>query len=219
VRDGVIASAADTRGEYHSVVGLYLPLAVLVFVVVVAAMAIVVVRGRARPGRPARPMRSRPRLELLLAAVIAALAAALVSVTFASEHRFDHGAQRAGLDVEVTAFRWGWRFGYPGPGHVVVTSGATTPPVLRLPAGRTVRFIVTSRDVLHSLWLPELDVKRVVFPRRRDAFLVHLPQGPVAFTGRCAAFCGLGHSDMTFGVEIMPRAAFDAWLSRRRGEA
>src|SRR5690606_10128158 len=72
--------------------------------------------------------------------------------------------------VEVVAFKWNWQFNYrDGVGEeaqtVASTTGSTTEvPVLVLPTGQSVRFELTSRDVIHSFWVPELLFKRDVFP-------------------------------------------------------
>jgi cytochrome c oxidase subunit II len=210
------AASGDTRGEYDGVASLYLPIALVVVAIVFGALAVAVVRYRARPGHAPRPTRERTALELGIAGVIAAVCAVLVATTFASESRIEKTAPRPDLRVEATSFRWGWRFAYPELGGVASVSGVGRPAVLRVPQGALARFDVTSRDVIHSFWIPELRFKRDLFPDRTEHFDLRFPQAVSFMGGRCAAYCGLKHSDMTFTVVVMPRGEFDAWVARER---
>jgi cytochrome c oxidase subunit 2 len=211
------AAYGDTRGEYDGVASLYLPIALVVAVIVLGAMAYAVVRYRARPGRVPRPTREHKPLELTIAGVLGAIAAVLVVVTFASQSRIEAAPPRSDLRVDVVSFRWGWTFRYPGLGGVMSVSGPGRPAILRVPEGALVHFSVTSHDVLHAFWIPELKFKHDLFPGRHDTFDLRFPRAATFLGGRCAVFCGLKHADMTFSVAVMPRADFDAWVAARRG--
>jgi cytochrome c oxidase subunit 2 len=196
----------DTRREFDDLFfSLYLPVMVVVVVVVYALVAFVLLRRRDRPS----PKREAKVKEGLYAAGLATIAAVLVGFTFRAETRVDAVAERAALELDVTAFQWGWRFAYPGGKTVVGTD--RTLPVLVVPAGETVRFTLVSRDVIHAFFVPELRFKRDAFPHRPTRFdLVFDEEG--SFPGSCAEFCGLRHADMRFGVRVVPRARFAAWL-------
>jgi cytochrome c oxidase subunit 2 len=210
------AAPGDTRGEYDGVATLYLPIALVVTAIVFGALAFAVVRYRARPGRLPRPTRERTAVELGIAAVIAGVCAVLVATTFASEDRIEATPPQADVRVQATSFRWGWRFSYPDEGGVASVSDDVRPAVLRVPQGALVRFSVTSRDVIHSFWIPELRFKRDLFPDRTEVFDLRFPRAASFLGGRCAVFCGLKHTDMTFSVAVMPRAEFDAWVAQER---
>jgi cytochrome c oxidase subunit II len=212
----------DARAAYDAVEALYLPLGVAVFVLVTGAVFVAVLRGRARARRGGpEPTREHRAFELSVAGVIALIGALLVVVTFRQDDRTEAKAsQRPTLRVDVASFRWGWAFTYPGRGHVVARSPALgVPAILRVPAGATVRFTTTSIDVIHSFWVPELRYKHDLFPGRHDAFDLTFPKQAVMLGGHCAEFCGLGHADMNFAVEVLPRGAFDRWIAARRGRA
>ena len=80
--------------------------------------------------------------------------------------------QNPDVTVEVVAFKWNWEFDYRRATMDAATarrsprpSGASDYiPVLVVPVGKTIRFEETSRDVIHSFWVPELLFKRDVFP-------------------------------------------------------
>jgi cytochrome c oxidase subunit II len=67
-------------------------------------------------------------------------------------------------------------------------------------AGRTIRFRMISRDVIHSFWIPSTRFKRDAFPERWTEFDLTFPK-PGRYIGRCAEFCGLQHAGMSFVVK------------------
>jgi cytochrome c oxidase subunit 2 len=210
------AAHGDSHGEYDGVASLYLPIAIAVCAVVFLAIAFAVVRYRVRSGHvEAKPTREHKPVELALAALLSGVVALLVVVTFASQTRIQAATPPRALRVDVTSFRWGWEFRYPTLGGIVTRSQPGRPAILRVPAGALVHFTITSRDVIHAFWIPELKFKHDLYPDRRDAFDLRFPRSASFLGGRCTVFCGLQHSDMTFSVAVMPRGAFDAWARRR----
>jgi cytochrome c oxidase subunit 2 len=206
-----------TRHEFSDVQSLYLPIAAVVFAVVVGATAIAVVRYRARPGRQARPTRDRNALEAFIALVLAAIVVVLVTVTFKADANITdlgrHG--RPGFRVDVLAFRWGWQFTYPSLPGVVDRTRPNTAPVLHVPARTTVRFRLHTEDVVHAFWVPAVRYKADAWPDTVRTFDLTFDQGQ-AISGHCAQYCGLKHSDMTFTVDAMAPAEFRAWAARAR---
>jgi cytochrome c oxidase subunit 2 len=89
-------------------------------------------------------------------------------------------------------------------------------PELVLPAGASVRFDMTSLDVIHSFWIPGFRFKRDVFPDQETSFQVDVGErtGFWENTGVCAEFCGLDHTSMRFSVRIVTPEEFDAWLAQ-----
>ena len=109
--------------------------------------------------------------------------------------------------IEVRAERWGWTFRYPDHG------GKTTAGVLHLPAGTPVDIVVTSRDVIHSFWIPRLAGKIDAIPGRVNVLRIQA-DAPGRYEGLCAEFCGTGHAGMRFEVVAHPAADFAAALAR-----
>ncbi|MFE3163762.1 cytochrome c oxidase subunit II [Streptomyces sp. NPDC059224] len=75
-------------------------------------------------------------------------------------------------------------------------------PTLWLPKGETVRFILTSRDVIHSFWVVPFLMKMDVVPGHTNAFQV-TPNQEGTFLGKCAELCGVDHSRMLFNVKVV----------------
>ncbi|MFJ9561631.1 cytochrome c oxidase subunit II [Streptomyces fuscichromogenes] len=75
-------------------------------------------------------------------------------------------------------------------------------PTLWLPKGETVRFVLTSRDVIHSFWVVPFLMKMDVVPGHTNAFQV-TPNQEGTFLGKCAELCGVDHSRMLFNVKVV----------------
>jgi cytochrome c oxidase subunit 2 len=202
-----------TRHDFAHVQSLYLPIAVAVLAVVIALVAFVVVRYRARPGRVARPTRDRYALDAGLAAVLAAIVALLVATTLRTNDD-ETALAKAGFRVDVVAFKWGWQFSYPSLPGVVDRSGPNRPAVLHVPAGTTVQVSLRTLDVVHAFWIPDLRFKRDAWPRKIARFDLRFPAGMAGGVGHCAQYCGLKHSDMVFTVDAMAPGRFRAWAAR-----
>jgi cytochrome c oxidase subunit 2 len=88
-----------------------------------------------------------------------------------------------------------------------------------LPTGRSIRFEETSRDVIHSFWVPELLFKRDVFPGSiRNRFEVTLDREG-RYVGRCAELCGTYHAFMQFELVVVSPERFDQFLAAKEGGA
>ena len=127
--------------------------------------------------------------------------------------------------VEVVAFKWNWQFNYrDGTGTEAKTLASTVGssdqiPILVLPTGRKIRFEETSRDVIHSFWVPEMLFKRDVMPGIiRNAFEVTLDKEG-RYIGRCAELCGTYHAFMQFELVVVAPDRFDRYLTTLKGGA
>ena len=215
---------ADTRGPYEELASLYLPIATAVFVLVALALLVVALRHRAGTDREPSQRSTAPRLEIAYAAGLALVAALLVWRTFAAMSDSDPvvaraavapGASAAGLTIGVVASRWNWRLAYPG--SVVQTGGGPLlPATLVVPAGQPIRFRLTSRDVVHALWIPELRAKYDAVPGYTNVFDLRFDAGDDYSTVRCSEFCGEQHDRMLLRVDVRAPAAFDSWLRERQ---
>jgi cytochrome c oxidase subunit 2 len=222
-----VSRGADTRDAFSGLFDLYVPIAAGVFAVVALALAVILVRDRAtRRPAPSRKA-SAPRLELAYALGLGLIAAFLVWRSFDAVHRTDGtvaraapapGAGPAGLTVDVVAAKWNWRFVYPG-GVVEEGDGPDRLPTLVVPARRPVRFRLTSRDVMHSFWIPAARYKADAIPGRTNVFDMAFDPGVDYREDRCSEFCGQYHDQMQFLVSVRSPAAFASWLRGRQAAA
>ncbi|WP_055491906.1 cytochrome c oxidase subunit II [Streptomyces sp. TP-A0356] len=84
-------------------------------------------------------------------------------------------------------------------------------PTLWLPKGKTVRFVLTSRDVIHSFWVVPFLMKMDVIPGHTNAFQV-TPNQEGTFRGKCAELCGVDHSRMLFNVKVVSPDRYEQHL-------
>jgi cytochrome c oxidase subunit II len=108
------------------------------------------------------------------------------------------------MDVYVMGKKWMWKFAYPdGPNAI---------NVLRVPAGRNVRLLMTSRDVIHSFYVPEFRIKQDVLPGRYTQTWFNATT-PGRYQILCAEYCGAGHSIMRGEVIVLKPQDFEDWLA------
>ncbi len=121
--------------------------------------------------------------------------------------------------INVTGQQWWWEFDYPvaadgticgyaptGDALPIVTSGQMV-----IPADTKVVIRGTSRDVIHSFWVPALNGKRDMVPGRVHTWRFHANE-PGIFAGQCAEFCGLSHANMRMEIVALSPADFTSWL-------
>jgi cytochrome c oxidase subunit 2 len=115
--------------------------------------------------------------------------------------------------IKITAHQWWWKIEYPGrsPDEQVVTANE-----LYVPAGEPVELELTSSDVIHSFWIPNLDGKHDLIPSHVIKTRL-LAERPGVYSGRCAEFCGYQHAHMDLLLVAKPPSEFRAWLAGQRG--
>jgi cytochrome c oxidase subunit 2 len=112
------------------------------------------------------------------------------------------------LEVEVIGRQWQFEVRYPDEG----IAGANE---LHLPVGRQVVLRVTSVDVIHSFWVPELGGKMDLLPDKTNTLVVRADV-PGRYFARCAEFCGLHHAQMQLLVVAESPEEFAAWVAAQR---
>jgi cytochrome c oxidase subunit 2 len=117
-------------------------------------------------------------------------------------------AARADLTVDVTARQWFWDVSYQ-------REGIRDANEIHVPVGRTVNVRVHSGDVIHSLWVPELNRKIDVIPGKTNTVTLRADDAGV-YRGQCAEFCGIQHAHMALYVVAEAPAAFARWVARER---
>jgi cytochrome c oxidase subunit II len=109
------------------------------------------------------------------------------------------------LTVRVIAHQWWWEVRYPG-------TDAVTANEIHIPIDTRVDVAGTTADVIHSLWVPELNRKIDLIPGRTNRMLWDADRAGT-YLGRCSEFCGFQHANMVVRVIAQPRPQFRAWLA------
>jgi cytochrome c oxidase subunit II len=176
----------------------------VVFAAVAGLMAVAIVRRRRRgPEVDASEPRWGDPFVVIAGVIVPAVILTSVLVVSARDMVAITKAGDAQLTIEVIGHMWWWEVRYPG--------GVETANEIHVPVGETVRFEVSSVDVIHSFWVPELAPKIDMIPGRTNVLDVRAER-PGTYRGQCAEFCGLQHANMALFVVAEARAEFDAWL-------
>ncbi len=158
-------------------------------------------------------------VEILYTVLPIVIIAGLFYYTARDEIQVNKISKNPAVTVDVIGFRWNWQFVYSDTGKngtqpVEVTGRPGEPAQLVLPTGRTIKFVLTSPDVIHSFWVPEFLFKRDVVPGRINQFQVTIDKTGT-FVGRCAEFCGVDHDRMNFQVKVVSGADYDKYIGAR----
>ncbi len=201
---------SEQADDYDFVFWFVTAICIVIFSVVASVSVYSVWKFRAKPDDDSDgpPIHGHTGIEIAWTAIPFALVTAIAIVStvgLARSERLpaDH------MTVEVVAQQFTWRFSYPDHGDL---SSAT----LRLPVGVPVELRMTSRDVIHSFFVPEFRVKRDVVPGEEQR-IVRTPSKRGEYSLACYELCGIGHAFMRNRVLVMESAAFDAWVNRQEG--
>jgi len=200
----------STLHAYEHVQGIYLPIAVGVFVLVLGTLLVLLARGaqRTQPGRRSQAL----LVEIVYACVLTGVAGFLVWVTFTAETPIDRTVADPGLRLKVIAAQWSWRFIYPD-GVSVADIDTWHPIPAYVPTGTEIEIIGTSEDVIHGFWVPDLHYQRQFVPGYTTHFDL-LFQTPGHYAGECSVLCGEDHSEMHFALQAVNPQSFRMWLAR-----
>jgi cytochrome c oxidase subunit 2 len=215
-------NALEPKGKYardaDDLWDLVFPLAVIVFALVVAVLVVALVKFRERPGNT-NPRQTHGNTPLEIGWTIApALLLAVLAVP-SVKTIFDLAENPSDtVPVRVVGHQFWWEYQYldddpeDNPDAQVLFSTANE---LVLPTERDVELFVTSIDVIHSFWIPELAGKQDAVPGREVRMLMAADE-PGTYRGQCGEFCGLSHANMAAVAIAMPPDDFDQWFAAQQ---
>jgi cytochrome c oxidase subunit 2 len=174
---------------------------------------------RRRTDELPRQVRYNLPIEILYTVVPVVIVAGLFYYTARDEIRVNKLSAHPQTTIGVVGFRWNWTFNYLNVNgnatNLSITGRTGQPAQLVLPVNRSIRFIETSQDVIHSFWVPEFLFKRDVIPGRVNQFEVTIYKEGT-FVGRCAELCGVDHDRMNFSIKVVSQADFDRYIAERQ---
>jgi cytochrome c oxidase subunit 2 len=217
VIQSVLSPAGAQAQSIHQLWLLLLWVSAAIFTLVLAFVAFALLRGARRltgtiSSTPERAL-SRGVAVAVAMTVVVLLALLVASVQTGRTVASLHAA--SAVTVAITGHQWWWEIEYEDtvPSRRVVTANE-----IHIPIGTPVVFKVTSRDVIHSFWAPNLQGKRDLIPGYTTAIWLQADR-PGMFRGQCAEFCGIQHAHMAFAVVAEPEDNFERWLDDMRGPA
>jgi cytochrome c oxidase subunit 2 len=221
VAGGCLPNPATT--EARAVADLYwvfMAAAAVVAGVVYALATWTVLRYRRRGDRLPEQISGNNLLEVTWTAIPALTVLALFVLTVGALGRVEgsgasSGGEAGSVRLEVTAFRWGWRFSYPDEG-VTVSGLVDQGPEVVLPVGRRIDLELSGTDVAHAFYVPQFLFKRDAIPGHPTSFSLTIEE-PGIYGGQCAEFCGVYHARMPFTIHAVPEDQYHSWLLQVAG--
>jgi cytochrome c oxidase subunit II len=187
----------------------------VIFIVVMTVLA-VALRRRQRDQSPQSAASARPTVPVAIATAltVVTLFGLLIASVWTSRVIAETRPTNP-VSIQITGHQWWWEIEYEAgvPSQRMLTANE-----IHIPVGRPVVFKVTSRDVIHSFWAPNLHGKRDLIPGYTTAIWTQATR-PGVFRAQCAEFCGLQHAHMALEVIAEPEDAFSRWLEGRRASA
>ncbi len=180
----------------------------LVVAVVTALILIGVLPGRRRSTtRDKGTPRWAGRLVILGGVVVpVAVLAVLWAFTLSDMSALSQPRRLVAMKVQVVGHQWWWEVRYPRQGIVTAND-------IHIPVSRPVEVELTTDDVIHSFWVPQLTGKTDLISGRTNRMWIQADR-PGVYRGQCAEYCGLQHANMIFYVVADPPDTFRQWLSR-----
>ena len=194
--------------------------AVFVFVIVTAILFWAVFRYRRKVSdKDPEQIHGNTKLEIawtILPAIILVFVAIPTVITIFDNANSPCTYEEGCLEVTVEAAQWFWNFTYKDPSNPdleVMTSNE-----MRIPVDEVVNIKLTSRDVLHSFWIPNIAGKLDIVPNHVNTMWIQSNiEGE--FYAQCAEFCGIAHALMSFRVYADSRDEFNEWMKLQATEA
>ncbi len=208
VPDWLPKPASDEAGRIDFVFWFVTGICVFIFAIVASVLVYAVLKFRAKPDDDSDgpPIHGHTGLEIVWTAVPAILVTAIAIVSAIVLAKDDaEGANP--LRVDVTAQQFFWSYSYPGFDN-------KQSAVLRLPVDRSVVLRMTSKDVIHSFWVPEFRQKQDLVPGIHPTLHI-TPNKLGTYPVICTELCGLGHALMRSRVVVMEPEAFDRWARQK----
>jgi cytochrome c oxidase subunit 2 len=199
-------SAAEGAAAVDWLFYLILAISTFFFVVIVTVMLYFVIRYRRREGHKAQQTPSHSvALELTWSLIPAVLLVIIFYVGFKAFMDMTTVPGNA-MQVNVIGRRWYWSFEYPNTGLINDSE-------LHVPIDTPISLVLTSEDVIHSLYVPAFRLKRDAVPGRYNKAWFQATEAG-EFDLFCAEYCGTAHSDMIAKVIVHPAGEFDVWMAK-----
>ncbi|MEI7431303.1 MAG: cytochrome c oxidase subunit II [Betaproteobacteria bacterium] len=207
---------------------------VAIFIVVFVPMFISLIRHRKSSGHQAAKFHDNLVVEIVwtIIPVLILLAMAWPATRLVVSMK---DTSKEDLTIKVTGHQWKWEYEYLGDDIRFISSSSTPREQIDgaqpkgdnyllevdrpmvVPAGKKVRLVMTSSDVIHAWWIPAFGVKQDAVPGFiRDTWFK--ADTPGTYRGQCAELCGVGHGFMPVVVEVVTPEAFATWKQDQKAQ-
>jgi cytochrome c oxidase subunit 2 len=167
-------------------------------------------KGQAIPAQS----HGKPIVEIVLTIVPALILTVVGVFTFRTIMDLAE-TQDTEMIINVTGQQWWWEYDYPAQAGQGITQPIITSGQLVIPEDTNVLLRETSRDVIHSFWIPALNGKKDAVPGRIHLLRMQADQ-PGIYAGQCTEFCGLSHANMRMEAVALSKEDFAKWVANQQ---
>lgn len=208
---GLGASALDAKGDRAETIAwlfwALLAISVVVFIVMVGAFLIGAARRTSRDTRNDKSDGTRV-ISIFGIIIPGAIVLAVFGVTLWVLADMSTSADAADTTIEVVGHQWWWEVKYSDHDF-------TTANEIHIPVGKTVNIQLTSQDVIHSFWIPQLADKLDMLPGHTNVLPLKANEAGTYY-GQCAEYCGAQHANMAIRVIAESEDDYASWISSQQ---
>jgi cytochrome c oxidase subunit 2 len=218
VVQSVLAPAGHEASSIHDLWLLMLAVTTVVYVVTMAYVLVSFARAVRHRDAPSQLDTAETTLARAVSSAVGltvVILMVLLVASIATGRVYGARRDRDAVSIEVTGHQWWWEIEYE---DAVADRHVHTANEIHIPVNRPVVFKVTSRDVIHSLWMPNFQGKRDLIPGYITAIAMQADRAGT-FRGQCAEFCGMQHAHMALTVVAQADDEFNRWLDGLRAPA
>jgi len=188
--------------------------AVIVLVIVDGGLIFAGFKFRARPGHTAKQFHGHNLLELVWTIVPTIMVISFSVLSFEKLNFMNDTRTNAEMTIKVEGTQWTWVYSYPEEQRFKAADGTYLQAAeeLHIPVDTKVRLELSSKDVIHSFWVPNIGGKKDAVPGRPTEMWIQADR-PGTYKGQCFEFCGTGHADMLVTLVVHPKADYANWVT------
>jgi cytochrome c oxidase subunit 2 len=210
----IFSSSSDATARITTLTWFMILLSALIFVCVMVVMIAAVLRNRRREATSVEMSQPGDRIVVWGGAILpGAVLVALFVVALGAMRQFS--PTPPAVTIRVTGHQWWWQAEY------LASDGRPlfrTANEIHVPVDRPVRVLLTSSDVIHSFWVPQLQGKLDAIPGHITDLRLHARRTGT-YGGACSEYCGQQHAHMAFAVVAESDDAYRAWIARQSADA
>jgi cytochrome c oxidase subunit 2 len=212
----MLHAAGPQAGAIEWLWWLFVAVCSAVFALVLLATAVAAFRpGRRLPVADATSHARATRVVGIATATTTVLLFVLLSSSIVTGRRVQSLENPAHVEVRLTGQQWWWAVDYLSSTPAL---NVRTANEIHVPVGRPVLVKLTSSDVIHSFWVPQLHGKKDLIPGHESTIWIQADR-PGVYRGQCAEFCGHQHAHMALYVVAQSPEDYARWIDGQRQPA
>lgn len=203
-------AASTIAGQVDNITYFIMLVSIFFFVLIMAAIIVFAIKFKKQSDRDVTSLNhTNHKLEVIWT-VIPSILLAIMFVWGFRVYMTMSIPPKDALEIKVTGQKWFWTFGYP--------NGYVSSNKMVVPVNTPVKALISSQDVLHSMFVPAFRTKMDALPNRYTVTWFEATKTGT-FPLYCTEYCGTSHSNMIAEVEVMTKADYEGWLLESGGPA